>query len=101
MRLPCCLCDSGICMCIPPFQIWMREPVFMKLGIYFMAPETISAAYFINPSHQYVSVYVSSPIVGRQRLGKHVPAVKNTRNNKRVIGHLAFYAVRVVSKVSL
>jgi hypothetical protein len=44
----------------PPHQIFkMDEPIFMKLGMYFMAPEPISTAYFINPSHQSVSVCVS------------------------------------------
>jgi hypothetical protein len=36
----------------------MPEPVFMKLGMYIMAPEPISTAYFINPSHQSVCLYV-------------------------------------------
>jgi hypothetical protein len=27
----------------------MPEPIFMKLGMYIMAPEPISTAYFINP----------------------------------------------------
>jgi hypothetical protein len=29
-------------------------PIFMKLGMYTMAPEAVSTAYFINPSHQSV-----------------------------------------------
>jgi hypothetical protein len=33
----------------------------MKLGIYVMAPEPISAAYLINPYHQ--SVYMSIPLI--------------------------------------
>jgi hypothetical protein len=28
----------------------MPEPIFMKLGMYIMAPEPISTAYFRNPS---------------------------------------------------
>jgi hypothetical protein len=36
----------------------MPEPIFMKLGMYIMASEPVSTAYFINPSHQSVSVYV-------------------------------------------
>jgi hypothetical protein len=36
----------------------MPEPIVMKLGMYIMAPEPISMAYFINPSHQSVSVCV-------------------------------------------
>jgi hypothetical protein len=36
----------------------MDEPIFMKLGMYIMAPEPISTEYFINPSHQFVCLYV-------------------------------------------
>jgi hypothetical protein len=32
----------------------MLEPIFMKPGMYIMAPESISMAYFINPYHQFV-----------------------------------------------
>jgi hypothetical protein len=49
----------------------------MKLGMYIMAPEPISTAYFIDPSHQSVSVSVS-PIVARQRLDKNFTAAMNT-----------------------
>jgi hypothetical protein len=66
----------------------------MEIGVYNMAPEPISTAYFINPSHQSAEF----PTVARQRLGKHVPAVNNTRNNRRIVGSVAFYEVRVVSK---
>jgi hypothetical protein len=85
----------------------LPEPLFMKLGTYIMAPEPISAAYFINPSRQSVSVYVSllslldkgyvkciPPFSARQRHGKHVPAARNTRNNRRILG-------RVCLRVSL
>jgi hypothetical protein len=41
------------------------------------------------------------PSVARQRLGKHVPAAKNTRKNKIIVGRVIFYAVRVLSKESL
>jgi hypothetical protein len=53
----------------------MPEPIFMKLDMYIMAPEPISAAYFINTSHQ--SVYPC--IVARQWLGKKVTKATNTR----------------------
>jgi hypothetical protein len=42
----------------------------MKLGTYIMASEPISMTYFINPSHQSMCLYVYSPIVARQWLGK-------------------------------
>jgi hypothetical protein len=48
----------------------MHEQILMKLGMYILTPEPISAAHFINPSHQTVFVCVS--------LGKHAPAATNT-----------------------
>jgi hypothetical protein len=51
----------------------------MELGTYIMASEPISTAYFINPSHQCLCLYVYSPIVARQRLGKNVTAATNTK----------------------
>jgi hypothetical protein len=51
------------------------NPIFIKLGMCIMAPEPISAAYFINPSHQSLCLYVYPPIVARQRLGKNDTAV--------------------------
>jgi hypothetical protein len=50
----------------------------MKLGVYIMAPEPVSTAYFLNPSHQPVCLYVNPSIVARQRLGKNVTAATNT-----------------------
>jgi hypothetical protein len=52
MLSPCCLC-----VCVPPFiNFWMPELIFIKLRMYIMAPETISTAYFINPSPQSLCV---------------------------------------------
>jgi hypothetical protein len=42
-----------------------------------MAPEPISAAYLINPSHQSVCLYMYPLIVARQRLGENVTAETN------------------------
>jgi hypothetical protein len=41
-----------------PCTFLIAEPIFMKLGMYIMAPELISTTYFINPSHQSVCLYV-------------------------------------------
>jgi hypothetical protein len=49
----------------------------MKLGMYTVAPEAISTAYFINPSHQSVCLYVYPTIVARQRLWKNVTQATN------------------------
>jgi hypothetical protein len=46
--------------------------------MYIMAPEPVSTAYYINPSHQSVCIYVYPLIVARQRLGKKVTAATNT-----------------------
>jgi hypothetical protein len=43
----------------PPTNFWLPELIFIKFGLYIMAPEPISAAYFINPSHRSVYLYVS------------------------------------------
>jgi hypothetical protein len=78
----------------------MPESIFMKLGMYIMVPEPIWTAYFINPSHQSVCLYVYPPIT-RQQLSKQVPMTMNTRNNRRTVGHIVFCTVRVISKESL
>jgi hypothetical protein len=44
----------------------------MKLDMYIMAPEPITTAYCINPSHQSLCLFVYPLIVARQRLGKNV-----------------------------
>jgi hypothetical protein len=85
----------------PPINFWMPEPIRMKLGMYIMAPDPISTAYFINPSHKSVCLYVYSlsllgkgwvkcipPFIARQRLGRHVPAAANTRNSRRIVGRV-------------
>jgi hypothetical protein len=57
----------------------------------------LSSAYFPCAS---VCLYLYPPIVVRQWLGKNrYRCNKYTRNNRRIIGHAVFYAVRVVSKV--
>jgi hypothetical protein len=76
----------------------MPEPIFMKLGMYIMALEPLSMTYFINFSHQSVCLYV---YVARQRFGKNVTTEKIQDNNRRIVGRVVFYAVRVVSKESL
>jgi hypothetical protein len=49
----------------------------MKLGMYFMALAPISTTYYINPSHQFVCLYVYLLIVVGQPLGKNVTAATN------------------------
>jgi hypothetical protein len=52
MRSPYCVYVN------PPINFWMPEPIFMKFGMYVMASQAISTAYFINISHQSVCLYV-------------------------------------------
>jgi hypothetical protein len=48
-----------------------------------------------------VCLYVYPPIVAREQLGKHAPAATNTRNNRRIVEGVVFYAVHVVLKGDL
>jgi hypothetical protein len=77
----------------------MPESVFMKLGMYIMAPEPISMAYFINPSHQSVCLYVYPPIIARERLGKNVTAAMNTHATIEELLEVSF-STRFVSHQS-
>jgi hypothetical protein len=43
------------------------------------------------------SVKCIPPFGAGQGLGKHVPATTNIRNNRRIVGRVIFYAVRVLS----
>jgi hypothetical protein len=56
----------------------MPETIFMKLGMYVVAPEPISTVYFINTSHQSVCLRVYTLIVATQRICKNVTAATNT-----------------------
>jgi hypothetical protein len=50
-----------LCICVfTSINFWIAEPFFMKLGVYTMAPEPISGTYFINLSHQSVSIVSSN-----------------------------------------
>jgi hypothetical protein len=51
----------------------------MKLGMYIMTPEPISTAYFINPSHESLCLYVYPPIVASQLLGKNITVATNAQ----------------------
>jgi hypothetical protein len=61
--------------------------------MYIMTPEPVLTVFFLNTSHQSVSL----SIVARQRIAKNVTAATNICNNRRSVGHVVFYAVRVVS----
>jgi hypothetical protein len=59
-------------------NFWIPEPNLMERGTYIMAPKCILTAYFINPFHQSVHLYVYPPIVDWQRLGENVTAAMYT-----------------------
>jgi hypothetical protein len=50
-------------LCITPINFLMTEPVIMKLSMYIMAPEPISAAHYKNLSHQS-SGYLYASLLG-------------------------------------
>jgi hypothetical protein len=113
ISLDFCLC---ICVCVCLYVIciflltnfWKPEPTFMDI----MAPEPISTAYFIQPSHQYVCIcnhsvtvkerlYKLLPFVrSKQRKSKHVLAPMNTMKNSGTVWCF-FYTVRVLLNESL
>jgi hypothetical protein len=72
----------------PPYQL--AGPVCIELGMYIMAPEPNSTAYYINSSHQSVCLYVYPLIVGRHLLGKNVIAATNTHAIKKNCWRFSF-----------
>jgi hypothetical protein len=50
-----------VCLCIRSYQLSKGETIFMKFGMYIMAREPISTAYFIIPFHQSVRLYIPDP----------------------------------------
>jgi hypothetical protein len=76
----------------------MPNPLFIKLGMYIMAPEPISTAYFINPSHQSLCMYVYS-IVARQRLGINVTGAKNKHATEELCDAFSMRSVTYQKKV--
>jgi hypothetical protein len=68
----------------------MPEPILMKLEMYIMEIQPILNAYFINPNHQSMCLYVIPGYRGNEYIS----------NSKRIIGRVTFCAVRVALKVS-
>jgi hypothetical protein len=83
-------------LCISPIHFRSSEHIYMKLGMYIMAPEPISAAYFITHFHRSECLYLYPPVVARQCLGKIYRGDEYTRNNKKIVGSLGFHLVPVV-----
>jgi hypothetical protein len=68
---------------------------------YIIAPEPTSAAYFINLSHQSVSVCVFPLSLLDNGSGEHISAAANARNSRRIIECVVFCAIHVVSNGSI
>jgi hypothetical protein len=77
----------------------MAEPIFMKLGMYITALEAVSMAYFINPSHQSVYLYVYPTVVARQRLSKNMTAAMNTHVTEELLDTFSMWSVSYQRKV--
>jgi hypothetical protein len=108
---------SPVCLCVfvpsHPNNFLIPEPVVMKLGMYIMATESISVAYsyFLNSSHQSVSLYVypfyrckvkGIPSFGdRRQPSKRIPTAVGTHSNRRIVGHVILCVVCFLSKESL
>jgi hypothetical protein len=56
----------------------MAEPIFMKVGVYIMAPDSISTVHFIKPIHQSVCLCVYLPVVARHWQSKNITLTTNT-----------------------
>jgi hypothetical protein len=101
MRFPC-----SVCVCVSvnlPVHSQMPELVLMKHGIYVYRGSWACLNGLLHRSLSSVLVFVrvSPRIVARQRLRRHDPVAKNTRNNRRIIGVVVFYTGPVVPKESL
>jgi protein-S-isoprenylcysteine O-methyltransferase Ste14 len=69
----------------------------MKCVMNYVAPKPISAAYFIL-FYVCMCIYLMFP---RQLLGKHFPGAENTHKNRRIVDHIFFSMVRLISKDNL
>jgi hypothetical protein len=63
-----------------------------------MAPVSILTVFFMNPSHQLVSIFVCTPCYATGRY-RHLVAT-NKSNNERIVRGVVFYTTPVVSKES-
>jgi hypothetical protein len=100
MRSPYCLfLCAYVSLWIPVINFWLSPLIFMKFGVYVMAPEPNSTACLINPSYQSMCLYVYPLCRYQETAQKSVsllsflgnssvntfPAANNTRNNRRIV----------------
>jgi hypothetical protein len=51
---------SPFCLSVYPLStFWMAEPIFLKLGMYNMTTDPILQPHNLNPSRQFVPVFVT------------------------------------------
>jgi hypothetical protein len=96
---------------IPPINFWMPETIFMKLRMYVYHGNWAHLNGILHKSFPSLCVSLLSllcnglvksipPFGARQRFGIHV-RMEMIACNRRIVGHVIFYAVRVLSKESL
>jgi hypothetical protein len=69
----------------------MPEPIFMKLGMYIMAPQPISTACLMKPVS--LCLYVYPLVVARQRLGKNFSIIAKQRLDKNITAPTNTHAI--------
>jgi hypothetical protein len=84
----------------PPWPV-TKIALRNKVRMYIRTPEPISTAYFINPSHQSVCLYVYPPIVARQTTWYTRSRGNEYIKQRRIVRRVVFCGVHVVSKESL
>jgi hypothetical protein len=91
-----------VCLCIPPINFWMSEPIFMKLGVY---------SQHMSPSQQRNSlipritpcVCIGIPLssLGNglvKKKKKRYRGNKYTSNKRLIVARVVLYAAHVVSQ---
>jgi hypothetical protein len=63
MRSPCCL-PIWLCVLYIPINFWTAEPIFMKLGMYVMAPEPMLTQYVVSPISLRVCMCILLTLLG-------------------------------------
>jgi hypothetical protein len=78
----------ALCVYRPPINFWIPEPIFIKFGMYIMAPEHISKAYFIVPPISLCVCMCIPYVVVRQRPDRHVTC---SRGNEELLEASSLY----------
>jgi hypothetical protein len=111
MRSPCCcvsvrvpvyicvcvtICLYVVCLCIPPIDFWMPEPIFMKIDTYIMPNGHLNGLLhkFLPPV--CVCIYIPLELLGNGS----VKTLQRQwiRNNRKFVGRVTFHAICTVSK---